>query len=178
MYSFSAMQGDFPALPPTGRSHHIFLPYFGGVDDNRALMLALQVCEKSEVTATIVRISIRATDTSEKSPEDDHFEFVSSRVSADVAPRVKFETMPGTSTAKEVLELAAKDIGANTRDPDRSNLIVLGRRSGAELAGAKDLHSAAEEVNECLGVVAGYFIADGVQADILVVQAKAPKSSA
>jgi hypothetical protein len=47
--------------PVTDRSHHIFLPYFGGADDRFALRLVLQMAENEEVTATIVHFEIDAS---------------------------------------------------------------------------------------------------------------------
>jgi len=42
-------------LPPIAdRSHHIYFPYFGGVDDRVALRFVLQLAKNSNITATIV----------------------------------------------------------------------------------------------------------------------------
>ncbi|KAK8237796.1 Sodium/hydrogen exchanger family-domain-containing protein [Phyllosticta capitalensis] len=40
--------------PSASRSHHVFLPFFGGADDRAALRLVLQLAEHPDVTATIV----------------------------------------------------------------------------------------------------------------------------
>jgi hypothetical protein len=50
-----------PRAPVTDRSHHIFLPYFGGADDRFALRLVLQMAENEEVTATIVHFETDAS---------------------------------------------------------------------------------------------------------------------
>jgi hypothetical protein len=62
--------------PVTDRSHHIFLPYFGGADDRFALRLVLQMAENEEVTATIVHFE---TDSAlfAASSDDDAVEAVS-----------------------------------------------------------------------------------------------------
>lgn len=50
-----------PSVPVTDRSHHIFLPYFGGPDDRFALRLVLQMAENEEVTATIIHFETDPT---------------------------------------------------------------------------------------------------------------------
>lgn len=50
-----------PSAPVTDRSHHIFLPYFGGTDDRFALRLVLQMAENEEVTATIIHFETDPT---------------------------------------------------------------------------------------------------------------------
>jgi hypothetical protein len=50
----------------TNKSYDIFLPYFGGNDDKLALNLVLQLCEKPNVTGTIVHISTPAGDSSDE----------------------------------------------------------------------------------------------------------------
>ncbi|KAI9741579.1 MAG: K(+)/H(+) antiporter [Claussenomyces sp. TS43310] len=42
--------------PVADRSHHIFLPFFGGLDDRVALRFVLQLAQNSNITATIVHI--------------------------------------------------------------------------------------------------------------------------
>ncbi|KAF9554536.1 hypothetical protein CPC08DRAFT_753614 [Agrocybe pediades] len=45
------------ASAPVGNSkQHLFLPFFGGPDDRLALSFLAQLCERSNVTATVVRI--------------------------------------------------------------------------------------------------------------------------
>lgn len=45
-----------PTVPVADPSHHIFFPFFGGVDDCVALRFVLQLASKKNITATIVRI--------------------------------------------------------------------------------------------------------------------------
>ena len=42
-----------------GSGQHVFLPFFGGPDDRLALRFVIQLCQHSNVTATIVRVSKR-----------------------------------------------------------------------------------------------------------------------
>lgn len=48
-------------IPITDRSHHIFFPFFGGIDDRIALRFVLQLAQNPNVTATIIYISISAS---------------------------------------------------------------------------------------------------------------------
>ncbi|KAK4119298.1 hypothetical protein N657DRAFT_684509 [Parathielavia appendiculata] len=45
------------ALPVANKSHHIFLPFFGGADDRVAMRIVLQLAKNQHVTASIVRIN-------------------------------------------------------------------------------------------------------------------------
>lgn len=45
-----------PIVPVVDQSHHIFFPFFGGVDDCVALRFVLQLASNKNVTATITRI--------------------------------------------------------------------------------------------------------------------------
>jgi len=167
-YSLSDMNRDIPIIPATNKSHHIFLPYFGDKDDKLALMITLQLCEKSNVTASVMHISA-STDA-----HDEYFVFASTHVPAEVKPRVKFETVPASTTVEEILDRAASETQAETRETH--TLIVLGRRAGVRPAEGKVAHTIAEEIKECLGDIAGNLIASGVKADLLVVQSKVSTS--
>lgn len=48
--------GDTATAPTANRSHHIFLPFFGGADDRFALRFVLQLAQNENVTATILHI--------------------------------------------------------------------------------------------------------------------------
>lgn len=54
-----------PIVPVADPSHHIYFPFFGGVDDCVALRLVLQLASKKNVTATIVRIVYKSDATAE-----------------------------------------------------------------------------------------------------------------
>ncbi len=46
----------YTALPVADRTHHIFMPFFGGANDRVALRLVLQMAENPDITATIVHL--------------------------------------------------------------------------------------------------------------------------
>jgi len=171
LYSFSAMHREFPTLPISNKSYHIFFPYFGGDDDKFALTLVLQLCEKTDVTATIVHISAPAEDGASPTA-DDYFGFVSTHIPAEIASRVKFDTTPVGNTVEAVLERAASELGKESRDTSRYNLFVLGRSVDVKSAEGKAPQRASDEVKECLGIMAGYLVESELQADVLVVRAK------
>lgn len=54
-----------PIVPVADPSHHIFFPFFGGIDDCVALRFVLQLASKKNVTATIVRIVYKSGATTE-----------------------------------------------------------------------------------------------------------------
>ncbi|KAK4159101.1 putative transporter [Cladorrhinum sp. PSN259] len=61
---------ELASLPVANKSHHIFFPFFGGVDDSVALRIVLQLAKNPHVTASIVRLNwpdckekVRSSDT-------------------------------------------------------------------------------------------------------------------
>jgi len=48
---------ELAVLPVTDKSHHVFFPFFGGVDDRVALRFVLQLAKNSVVTLTITHFS-------------------------------------------------------------------------------------------------------------------------
>ncbi|CCF41843.1 hypothetical protein CH063_12006, partial [Colletotrichum higginsianum] len=151
-------------------SHHIFMPYFGGADDKFALRLVLQLCEKHNATATVVHFVQAGSDS--QTQEADYFGFVSSHTPAGVATRIRFETSSGSDVLEAASNYAASGIRTDSREVTWHNLIVLGRQITAKPVEGKKSVRVLEEIKDCLGLAAGVFIASGVKADLLVVQAK------
>jgi len=48
---------DQGSRPQAGASHHLFVPFFGGPDDRLALNFAAQLCEHTQISATILKVS-------------------------------------------------------------------------------------------------------------------------
>ncbi|RBQ86154.1 hypothetical protein VDGD_04796 [Verticillium dahliae] len=159
-YSFSDLHDDIPAIPVTNRSHHIFFPYLGGYDDDFALMLVLQLCEKQDATATIIHVSADSAHAS----DDDVPSFISTNADRSVAARIKYEAVTAANPAEVVLSRAKEEIRVDTREVTWQNLVVLGRRAEKYVG---------DEVKDCLGAAAANLIAKNIKADLLVVQAKA-----
>lgn len=171
-HSFGVLVDDVPAAALPTKPYHIFLAYFGDHDDKLALRLVLQLCAQSKATATIVRVS-ETSQTGAPASGAHLFESAQSSLSADAAARVRFETASGSTTVEDLLQLAQPTSGRpHTPGPKASTLVVVGRGSGAKLDQGRTGRAAREDVIGCLGRVAGHFVAGGVRADLLVVQAK------
>lgn len=169
-YSFSDIKHDIAStIPVTSLSHHIFFPYFGGRDDELALTVVLQLCEKPDVTATAVFF------TSDSSSEDTYFATVAtaSRGAGRLGARVKFETVPARDGYAAVLERAATELQPEAKEVNSHKLVVVGRRAGVEAVGGKPTYKVVEEVREGLGAVAAHLVASGLRVDVLSVQARA-----
>ncbi|KAL0937856.1 sodium hydrogen exchanger family protein [Colletotrichum truncatum] len=171
-YSFSDIHQDIPSIPVTHKSHHIFLPYFGGRDDRFALALVLQLCEKQNATATVVHYTSSNGEESQHQ-DTDYFGFVSTHVPTAVGSRVKFEKSSASDIINAALTQATSGIRVDSKDVSWHNLVVLGRHGSAKPSESHTSVRVPEEVRESLGLAAGVFITSGIKANMLVVQAKA-----
>lgn len=160
-YSFSDLHRDIPIIPVVNVSHHIFVPYLGGPDDDFALSLVLQLCEKDKVTATIYQIVGDSADAR------DLASIVSSQASAAAAPRITVETITAGKPVDAALGQALSQIRPNANGVTWQNLIIVGRH--IDRAASRT----GNEVKDCLGIMASKFIGARVKADLLVVQARA-----
>jgi hypothetical protein len=66
--SIRSYRPEFATFPVANKSHHIFLPFFGGPDDHVALRIVLQLAKNQHVTASIVRITGPAATTTKAEP--------------------------------------------------------------------------------------------------------------
>ena len=170
-------------LPNTDRSHHIFMPYFGGADGRVALRLLLQLAENPEITATVIHYPIigdnsaaeeAATPRSPQSnrvnlqrtfsTEDDAaFFFTMQRsLNADLEARIIFETTTASSSPiQSALARAQTEVAQNPKNG--GDIIILGRH--AQMGGRDASPS-------CLGLAADTVLESGVRASLLVVQAR------
>lgn len=133
----SSHRDAIPTAPITDRSHHIFMPFFGGVDDRVALRFVLQLAQNINVTATILYINTNFTSTNRDSTQtqveqgDDRSFFISlsDSLPSNIEPRVLFDTLipADRRPIKEILlERTKSEIG---RTPlNAGDLIVVGRR--------------------------------------------------
>ncbi|KMQ81449.1 sodium hydrogen exchanger family protein [Lasius niger] len=116
-----------------------------------------------------MRISASATG-GLSSVAEDPFDLAASKIPADTATRIKFETATGSTTIEELLHYAM--IETNPEGSKTPSLVVVGRRSGINMEEGKLYHKTREELRSCLGALAGHIVAGGVRADLLVVQSK------
>ncbi|KAK6425750.1 hypothetical protein LTR95_016205 [Oleoguttula sp. CCFEE 5521] len=176
---------DYPTQPAVDRSHHIYMPFFGGADSRAALRLVLQIAENPEVTATIVHFTTAARVSESGSGSDnitepfslhgnakeaqdpahaDHtfFQTVQKTVAPELAQRVIFDSISGNSPLLAALERIQGEVGQTPRNG--GDLVVLGR-------GKTDM-SGSGFATACLGGAAERILDAGVKASILVVQAR------
>ena len=175
--------------PLADRSHHIFMPFFGGADDKKALRLVLQLARNLDVTATIVHYeaneevgSASASHQRQISADDKSgtvttagafadasaafFSSLKASLPAELESRILMESSHGEERTANAIERAKLEIGQNPRNA--GDLVVVGRRSissSAEVGGAK----------KCLGAFAEMIVASGLRTSVLAVQA-APES--
>lgn len=174
------------AAPKFRRSHHIFMPFFGGPDDKLALNFLLRLAQNDEVTATITYFksearhdneSIATTEHTEhtvNAPKQDKralvtteedaafFSAMVSRLPEYSQARVYFDTVTSLEPMIAALERAIEEVGKTPGNG--GDLIILGRH--AETADQGDRTEA------CLGTAASKFLSKGMQASLLVMQAR------
>ncbi|KAH7363386.1 K+/H+ antiporter 1 [Plectosphaerella cucumerina] len=162
-YSFSDLHRDIPIIPVANVSHHIFVPFLGGVDDDFALSLALQLCEKNSVTATIFQIVGDSADARDLAAH------VTAQATATAASRITVETVTAGKPLDSALGQAMSQIRPNANGITWQNLIILGRHTD------RTAPRTGNEVKDCLGAMASKFIDAKIKADLLVVQARASR---
>jgi hypothetical protein len=171
---------DITELPTVDRSHHIFVPFFGGADGQAALYLVLQLAENPEITVTMVHYQMRVEGTTsedfiiakgvarekiqirtscDKSNDEDFFVTMQHNLPKAIRSRVTFRTAISYDPVQDAVADAATEVGQNPING--GDLIVLGRKS--ELAES--------QVSSCLGLVADIVLERDVKASIVVVQA-------
>jgi hypothetical protein len=127
----STRQPELPTLPLTDKSHHVFLPFFGGVDDQAALQFVLQLAKNPNVTLTIIHFSIHDMHTS------DNPDAILPSVPVPAQLRSSLSRMLGKSTKDETGSdqgQAAKDIDQVTAQ-DLALLAAVRKSPPDELVG-------------------------------------------
>ncbi|KAI4105428.1 MAG: hypothetical protein LQ339_003492 [Xanthoria mediterranea] len=186
---------SMPAAPLT---HHIFFPFFGGLDDRIALRFVLRLARKPSVTATIVLMDVEQSSggemaeqkgamksirsSSEASIQEDKSFFAAMKdsLSPELEARVVFDHVHSTRPLHDTFQRAQAEVGQAPKSS--GDLIVLGRsrESGIQFKAETDgllstvgqTGHAGSDVSQVLGDVAHVFIATAVKASLLVVQAK------
>jgi hypothetical protein len=165
----SARDKDLTA-PIADRSHHIFLPFFGGRDDRAALRLVLQIAQNPHITATLVFFSCAAF-TSEQ--DSAFFSTLASSLPAEMRERVICKTVVSEDAVKDVLEHARWEVGQAPRNA--GDLVVVGRNveRNRELMKGGDVDEIRREDGAAgtLGALAERVWEGKVGASVLVVKA-------
>jgi Kef-type K+ transport system membrane component KefB len=180
----SSHKDHLTSLPNSDRSHHIFMPYFGGADGRVALRLLLQLAENPDITATIVHYpsntehaetTVEQHPTSPKSPhgnqshlertfskEDDAalFATLQRSLAAELESRVVFESATASSTPlQDAITRAQAEVGQNPKNG--GDIVIVSRNTQASHGDAS-----------CLGPAADAYLASTIRASLLVVQAR------
>ncbi|KAI1437130.1 K+/H+ antiporter 1 [Xylaria sp. CBS 124048] len=183
------------ALPPIAdKSHHIFLPYIGGVDDRVALSFVLQLAKNSNVTATVAHLAWRdefddtigipgsgledppvqkaAIDTEITAQDSSFLANARSNLSHDLNSQVNFieSSITINSASRRVIELASKYVGNKPRNA--GDIIVLGLRHPRLRTVAKSLEQAGPyEMQKTIGVLGEQVAMSAPKASVLVIKA-------
>ena len=167
--------------PIRERSHHIFLPFFGGADDRAALRFTLQLVKNEHVTATIVYINAdnlheEKGSNSQSKNDRTFFNTLADSLPREVETRVFFDSVDTTQALHDVILRAREEVESA---PDNAgNLIIVGR---GEHMHNESLSSSFEatssgglgpEVRRSLGILAEAFIVGERKTSVLVFQAK------
>ncbi|KAM5485202.1 hypothetical protein McanCB56680_002123 [Microsporum canis] len=186
---------DLALTPSPDRGHHVFMPYFGGPDDQFALRLVLQLANNSSITATIVRIDVAAAATTtdsgsvpaqqhkvalsveEKEADETFYRSIRDSVPSELRARVVFQAIDCAASAvlAATRDAAAHDL-AQCQNSSSGNLVVVGRNSLALDAAAAPPSSSPEfgpEAKKAIGVLGEAMAGKsyGIQASVLIVQA-------
>ncbi|KAH0396852.1 hypothetical protein KCU89_g8884, partial [Aureobasidium melanogenum] len=183
-----------PASSPiVDKSHHIFMPYFGGADGRVALRLVLQLAENPDVTATIVHFD--KLNGSDGPLEGKETEFHGSPVeitstgsstsrNGKPSPVTQIEhsdetffamlqrSLPVELSSRVVMESISSHSPLEEAISRAQVEVAQNPKNAGDLivVGRKDLSN--ESGRACLGLVAQRFVDSGLRASILVMQAR------
>jgi hypothetical protein len=175
-----AQRDNISNLPSSDRSHHIFMPFFGGIDVQVALRLVLQLAENPEVTATICHYQMKGEDTistehvtakglpdgkicisSYAEDTDDTFFFTIQRTLPDALRLwIAFRTNSSCDPVQDAVADARSEVGQK-----RDN-------GGGILFLARNVHLVESQTSTCLGLVTDVILEKNVKARMVVVQAR------
>lgn len=157
--SIRSFRPDQATLPVANKSHHIFLPFFGGPHDHVAMRIVLQLAKNQHVTVSIVRVNspaaVKSSDTktttssegtdlklnttqtqtaAARQDQEDAVFFATMQASlpADLSSRVLFSEIhiSSSSAPAAVAELVAlAQKTVGQRPKNAGDIVVLGRRN-------------------------------------------------
>ena len=190
--------GSHPIIataPLVDQSHHIFLPFIGGLDDHAALRFVLRLAKNPNVTATLVhvkgtdRVGQPAEEISEpiatgskdreefattssqeinSSQDQAFFTAMSDSLSGELRDRVLFKSIETTQPLRDSVEQARVEVGLASESA--GDLVVVGRHQRARSA-ITGHHSTDNELVQSIGTFAEAMITSHLKASVLVIQA-------
>lgn len=191
-------QRETALLPIADKSHEVFFPYLGGVDDRVALRFVLQLAKNPLITVTIARLnytegddeivavsegnldpissislSKHAINTEITAQDSSLLATVQSNISPELASRVHFTeiSVSPSSAVKRVMELAKDTIGKNSRNA--GDIVIVGRRHPRLPATQRTIDQSNTEydMQKTIGVFGQAMAMSDLKASVLVVQA-------
>ena len=181
--------------PIVDRTHHVFFPYTGGIDDQVALRFVLRLIKSPNVTATVLMVNVtgreaRGARSEPKSPEVSEnktgshvaitalsetitdadrtfFNAMKDSVAPDASDRIVFDTVETSDPFGEVPDRASREVGLDRKNG--GDLMVLGR--GYSPPPASTSRSGDGDVRSTLGEWAGAMIGANVKASVVVIRA-------
>lgn len=182
--------------PLMDRTHHIFLPFIGGLDDRVALRFVLRLAKNPTVTATILHVRVTesitedteeienpvtmgtkiksriATSSVQDSTTDQDrvfFTSMSDSLASELQSRVFFNSIDSTQPVQDALANAQGEVGLSPKNA--GDLVVVGRSHGKNASHHANPLGPEGAISQSLGVFAETLILGSVKASILVVQA-------
>ncbi|KAJ0110120.1 hypothetical protein J7T55_000552 [Diaporthe amygdali] len=188
-------QRDAATLPVKDKSHQIFFPFFGGVDDRVALRFAIQLAKSPHVTLTVAHFSWSAYDSGDevevpskaaggsRGASKDAVKVVEETSAQDLAvlsslrsllPKelagrvslAEINVTKGTAVA-EAVSRARESVGNVPRNA--GDIVVVGR-SHPDL-GDSQIDLGGLDLKKTVGTVAEQLVNGGVKASVLVIKA-------
>lgn len=192
-------QRDAATLPVKDKTHQIFFPFFGGVDDRVALRFALRLAKSPNVTLNIAHFNWGSTDSGDEvekpdravlqgatdfqSTDKEPFKFVEETSTQDTELLAQLQSslpreLVGRVTITEInvtRGAAVADAVSQARKhvglfPKNSGDVVVVGRSHRDL-GDHITEIGGSELKKTIGVVAEQLIESGVKASLLVIKA-------
>lgn len=177
--------------PPMDRSHHIFFPYVGTLDDRVALRFVLRLAKNPNVTATILHVKgpnvpaepIRGSNTDLSKgnstvgttavqefaydQRDAFFTSMADSLSPELESRVVFNAVDSAHVLQDTVEHARAEVGLSPKNA--GDLVVLGRGHRGSSHVSSEMGRG--EIDQSLSETAKAMIMSNIKASILVVQA-------
>jgi hypothetical protein len=192
---------ETPLQPIADRSHHVYFPFFGGVDDRAALRFVLQLAQNSNITVTIIHFStsegktpapvseLIGTSSSgrditgaekvgreavyvEATQDTALVHSLRDSLPEDLASRVVFVDVSTNTPIADALSHARQELAQTPRNA--GDLVVVGRGNHAPISSTESeitANAAGADMRKTLGVVAEAMVSGGVRGSVLVLQA-------
>ncbi|KAI5202542.1 hypothetical protein E4T39_04691 [Aureobasidium subglaciale] len=182
-----------PASSPImDKSHHIYMPYFGGADGRVALRLVLQLAENPDVTATVVYFDkldgsgsteideteshgspVQTTSAGSPSSKEGKLSAVAQIEDSDETFFAMIQrSLPDELSSRVIMESVSSHSPLEEALLRAQLEVAQNPKNAGDLivVGRRDLSN--ESGRACLGLVAERFVDSGLRASILVMQAR------